>query len=164
MLECGRLDDDEFAQLVRNAPLVSMDLIIRDSGRRVLLGLRQNEPAKNHYFVPGGRVRKNEMLAVAFARILDAETGLNASFAEARLLGVYQHLYSTNRFGQEGYGTHYVVLAYELTIAGSPEIMLDSQHSGHQWIDEQTLMAGADVHEYTKAYFRRPVPEETNWK
>ena len=73
MSEDGHLGDREFAELVRNAPLVSMDLVIRDSHRRVLLCLRQHEPAKNCFFVPGGRIRKNETLAQAFERILEAE-------------------------------------------------------------------------------------------
>src|SRR5712691_12552854 len=93
------LDDQEFATIVRLAPLVSIDLIIRDSNRNVLVGVRNNEPAKNFYFVPGGRVRKDETLETAFARIVAAETGFDADFKHARFLGVYQHMYPSNRFG-----------------------------------------------------------------
>ena len=39
-------DDDEFAQIVRLAPLVSIDLIIRDAKQNALVALRRNEPAK----------------------------------------------------------------------------------------------------------------------
>ena len=38
--------DDEFAEIVRLAPLVSIDLIIRDKEQKVLVALRTNEPAK----------------------------------------------------------------------------------------------------------------------
>jgi hypothetical protein len=41
------------------APLVSIDLIIRDNADRVLLGLRNNEPAKGYFFVPGGIILKD---------------------------------------------------------------------------------------------------------
>jgi hypothetical protein len=58
------LGEDDFAFIVRNAPLVSIDLIIRDPEHRVLLGRRVNEPAKGHYFVPGGAIRKNETIQV----------------------------------------------------------------------------------------------------
>jgi GDP-mannose mannosyl hydrolase len=42
-----KIADDEFLCVVRCAPLPSLDLIVRDSDRRVLVGLRTNEPAKN---------------------------------------------------------------------------------------------------------------------
>ena len=72
-----------------------MDFVIRDSHRRVLLCLRQHEPAKNCFFVPGGRIRKNETLAQAFERILEAETGCRAAIVDAEFMGVYQHFYPT---------------------------------------------------------------------
>ena len=49
------LNKDEFAQVVRNTPLVSIDLIIRDPDRCVLVGLRTNEPAKGQMVRTGGR-------------------------------------------------------------------------------------------------------------
>src|SRR5688500_18561957 len=133
MTEDGHLTDDEFAWLVRIAPLVSMDLIVRDAERRVLVGLRRFEPAKNFYFVPGGRIRKNETLAAAFSRILQTEIGFAGDFQASQFLGVYQHLYSTNRFEHQGFGTHYVVLAYEVEAARG-EIRLDAQHAAYQWV------------------------------
>jgi GDP-mannose mannosyl hydrolase len=148
------LSDDEFSNVVRLAPLVSLDLIIRDSERKVLLGLRTNEPAKDYYFVPGGAIRKNEPIEHAFARILETETGCRADHNNARLLGVFQHFYPTNRFGDPSYGTHYVVLAYELKLDKRPTIVLDHQHSMSKWMDEAELLSAKDVHENTKAYFR----------
>ena len=147
------LDDEEFSKIVRLAPLVSIDLIIRDPDRKVLVGVRNNEPAKNFYFVPGGRVRKDETLEAAFVRILAAETGCSVDFKEARFLGVYQHMYPNNRFGHPGYGTHYVILAYELNLSRRPAIVLDAQHLVAEWMDEAELRAAPDVHPNTKAYF-----------
>ena len=67
------LNNDEFAQVVRNAPLVAIDLIIRDPEQCVLVGLRMNEPAN---LCPAVR-------ADAFVRIVKAETGLEASIGDA---------------------------------------------------------------------------------
>ena len=64
--------------VVRLAPLVAIDLIIRNGRDEVLLGLRNNEPAKGCYFVPGGMVMKNERLAEAFTRLVKSETDHNA--------------------------------------------------------------------------------------
>jgi colanic acid biosynthesis protein WcaH len=55
-------------------------------------------------------------LADAFARIAKAEIGLEASIDDAKFLGVYEHLYDSNVFGEEEFGTHYVVLAHELNL------------------------------------------------
>ena len=44
------------------ATLVSTDLIIRNARGEVLLGLRNNEPTKELFFVPGGIIRKQERL------------------------------------------------------------------------------------------------------
>jgi colanic acid biosynthesis protein WcaH len=149
-----RLDDDTFACIVRHAPLVSVDIIIRDPQRHVLVGHRVNEPAKGQYFVPGGVIRKNETIQVAFARILDAETGLRLSIDEAKFVGVFEHFYGTNRFGDEEYGTHYVTLAYEITLANRPAVKPDHQHSDMRWMSEADISQAPDVHPNAKAYFR----------
>jgi colanic acid biosynthesis protein WcaH len=147
------LTEDEFAQVVHLAPLVAIDLIIRDNEQKVLLAMRTNEPAKDFYFVPGGCIFKNETIEAAFTRILQSETGCSANFADARFLGVYQHFYSTNRFGSSNTGTHYVVLGYEVLFDQRPGIVLDNQHSNYKWMDEVELRFRNDVHKNTKAYF-----------
>ena len=147
------LSDDEFARIVRYAPLVSIDLIIRDIKGNVLLGLRTNEPAKGTFFVPGGVIRKNERIREAFTRILNAETGIKASFDEARLVGAFEHFYKTNRFGHPDYGTHYVVLAYEVSLNAQQAVVNNSQHSTLQWMSEDEICSATSVHPNTKAYF-----------
>ena len=148
------LGDDDFAFIVRNAPLVSVDLIIRDPEHRVLLGRRVNQPAKGYYFVPGGAIRKNETKQNAFARVLKAETGLHASIDGAQFIGVFEHFYDTNRFDDPAYGTHYVVLAYELNLKERPSVKLDSQHSDIRWLSSAEILSAPDVHPNAKAYFR----------
>ena len=67
------LSDSDINTVIRLAPLVSIDLIIRDAADRILLGLRNNEPAKGYFFVPGGIILKDETLADAFTRIMQKE-------------------------------------------------------------------------------------------
>jgi GDP-mannose mannosyl hydrolase len=121
-----RFDDQTFAVVVRNAPLVSIDLILRDPEGRIFVGRRNNEPAKGMFFVPGGVIRKNETLDAAFRRVLAIETGLSGERSDARLVGAYEHFYSTSRCGDPAYGTHYVVLAHEIIFDRRPEILLDN--------------------------------------
>ena len=81
------LSPADFHTVVRLAPLVSVDLIIRNPQGEILLGLRANEPAKGFYFVPGGIVLKHERLRDAFTRILKRETNCDGSLEDARHLG-----------------------------------------------------------------------------
>ena len=148
------LTANQFRTIVRYAPLVAIDLIVADSAGYVLVGLRNNEPARGVYFVPGGVIRKDERLNDAFGRILLGETGQQAPIGAAQFLGPYEHLYGTNRFNEPGYGTHYVVLAYRLQLDRRPEIKLDDQHSDIRWMSVPDLLSAPDVHENTKAYFR----------
>ena len=119
-----------------------------------MLGLRNNEPAKGFYFVPGGIVFKNETMANAFARILRGETGLEIPFSKARLLGAYEHIYPNNRLNEPGYGTHYVTLPHELQLSSRFNIRSDDQHSEFGWMTPGEVLASPLVHENTKAYFR----------
>jgi len=148
------LQPGDFERVIRLTPLVSIDLIISDPEGQVLLGLRTNEPAKGVYFVPGGRIGKMETLDSAFLRILEGETGCKAQRSDAEFLGVYEHIYNTNVFGDSAYGTHYVVLGYRLQLQERPRAILDDQHSAWKWVSPVDLLTAHDVHENTKAYFR----------
>ena len=111
-----RLDRETFLTVVRHTPLVSVDLVVRDGAGRLLVGLRNNEPAKDTWFVPGGRICKDERIAAALVRVAREELGIDLDPAAARLLGVYEHLYDTNVAETPDFGTHYVVLAHELRL------------------------------------------------
>ena len=149
------LPAEEFAQVIRLTPLVAIDLVVISQEGRVLLGRRTNEPAHGSLFVPGSRISKNECLAAAFRRITREELGKEVPLEQARLLGVYEHFYPTNRFKQPGYGTHYIVLAHELRLTLDPATLPKDQHGEYLWLLPHELLASAEVHENTKAYFRK---------
>jgi len=148
------LSHADLRTVIRLAPLVAIDLIIRNAQGEILLGLRNNEPAKGFYFVPGGMILKNERLGDAFARLLKNETNYSAKIEDARLLGAYEHFYANNRFGDRGYGTHYVVVGYALELADTAALKSDAQHSELRWWAESDLLNSGLVHDNAKAYFR----------
>ena len=51
------ISKNKFLHLIKFGPLISMDIIIINRKKEVLLGKRTNEPAKNTWFVPGGCIR-----------------------------------------------------------------------------------------------------------
>lgn len=146
----------DFATVIRSTPLVSIDFIIRRPDGAVLVGRRHNEPARDSWFVPGGRIRKNERLDAAFQRLLATETGFIAARSDATPVGVYEHLYDTNALGDPAFGTHYVVIAYELKVAQDAVPVADSQHARFCWRTPADLLGDAEVHPNTKAYFPAP--------
>ena len=146
------LSASEFAEVVRLTPLVSIDLILRNSNGDALLGVRNNEPAKGFYFVPGGRILKNERIADAFQRILLSETGALADIGQSTFKGVFEHFYETNFASRSDFGTHYVVLAYELS-QRFDDVRLDSQHSAFEWWNDERIRTSRAVHANTRAYF-----------
>lgn len=154
-----RLNDDAFLAVIAHTPLVSIDLVLTRPDGAMLLGRRLNEPARGSWFVPGGRIYKDETLEQAFKRTCLAEVGQCWSITQARLLGAYTHRYETNAFSVPGITTHYVVLAYHLEVADG---VLDAmaQHSSVRWFAPEEadpeLGPGADpeVHENVWPYFR----------
>ena len=148
-----KLPADDFQTIVRNAPLVSIDLVITDSLDCCLLGRRQNRPAKGTMFVPGGRILKNESIDSAFKRILLAETGYRINEQDEQyLLGVYEHFYDDS-FWDEKISTHYIVLAYRIKLRTRFLEKLDKQHDLLEWLSIDELLSRSDVHKNAKAYF-----------
>lgn len=149
------LSEADFMTVVRLTPLVSIDLIVTDGNRRVLVGRRRNRPAQGTWFVPGGRIAKDESLDAAFRRIVHNELGVaSVERSSSRFFGVFEHCYDDNFSGTQGFGTHYIVLAYAMSLSGAVPIGRFDQHSEYQWLHLEDLLAQNDVHENTKAYFR----------
>lgn len=148
-----RLPLEAFRTVVELTPLVSIDFVVRDQAGRLLVGHRKNRPAQGSWFVPGGRLGKNETRLEAFARLARLELGVELAIDRSRFLGVFEHIYSDNFAGDPRFGTHYVVLAYALE-ADPAEFQLPGgdQHNDYLWMPEEELLRRDDVHAYTKAY------------
>ena len=114
------LEKDEFQRVLSYTPLVSIDLVITNASGEVLLGKRNNRPAQGYWFVPGGRIQKNESLASAFARLTAEELGVKQEYTRAQLLGAFDHFYTDCVFG-ESPSTHYVALAHKVTLKETPK-------------------------------------------
>ena len=139
------------------APLVAIDLCIMSS-EGILLGKRKNAPAKDSYFVPGGRIRKNETLDSALNRIIKEETNIseNLNFSNQNLLGVYEHFYEDNFFGNKEYNTHYIVLAYLIKVIEveiKDKIISTDQHSEFLWYRKNSKINNKEIHQNTRDYF-----------
>ena len=84
---------------VPSSPVVAVGLVARDRAGRLLLVERGNPPHKGRWSLPGGRVEGGETIAVAAARELAEETGLEATVGE--IAGVVERI---------GEGFHYLIV------------------------------------------------------
>ena len=146
------LDNGTFKTIVATTPLVSIDLLVRDTQGNILLGKRVNRPAQGDWFVPGGRVLKDEPIEQAYTRLLKIELGMGKT--SGCFKGVYQHFYEDN-FSEESFTTHYVVLAYEVIFTGNIASLPVAQHNDYRWFSKMALLDNDDVHRYTKWYFQK---------
>lgn len=156
------LEKSDFKKVVLLAPLISIDLCILKKNK-LLIGQRKNSPAKNFYFVPGGRVRKNEHLDQAINRILLKELGYKFTKKKNlsdNFLGFFEHFYEDNFQDNKNFSTHYVVLAFSLNF----DYIIDAfdipeeedQHSNYIWYDlNHNNKSKLSIHEYTQYYINR---------
>ncbi|MEH6499677.1 MAG: GDP-mannose mannosyl hydrolase [Pseudoalteromonas distincta] len=146
------LTDDAFRTVIASTPLFSIDLIIRNTEGNLLLGRRTNRPAQGSWFVPGGRIMKNETLDKAFERLTLVELGLAVSRDLAVLLDLYQHFYDDSVFGDTP-DTHYVVAGYLLDLSDPSMLNLPpSQHSEFKWWSPSAMLNDVNVHSHSRDY------------
>lgn len=137
---------EDWKTIVQNVPIVSVDLVVLHDDD-VLLGKRKNKPAKGEWFVPGGRINKNESLEEAAHRIVREELGVKIEIIER--LGTYEHLYQESDVPSSN-GKHYIAtrfLAKSLTPDRNPKP--DDQHEELRVFKE--IPQG--LHRYSKQYF-----------
>ena len=144
--------------MIARAPLVAVDLVLVRDGKEVLLGLRRNRPAQGFWFVPGGRIRKNEKMADALLRVAGDELGLADALRNGalrpRLIGGFEHFYPDCFAGDCAVSTHYVVLGHRLDVpAGFDLPLVDDQHAAFRWWPIDEALGAAEVHRFTKDYF-----------
>jgi colanic acid biosynthesis protein WcaH len=126
-------DKERFIELIRALPLVSVDLVLVRDGREVLLGLRTNRPAQGSWFVPGGRILKNEKRA-------DASPGWPRGAGHrrhpraCRPFSAPLSISTTTALPATSACTHYVVLGHRIDVPAGFEIPgCDDQHEALRW-------------------------------
>lgn len=125
-----RIPAEIYKKILENVPIPCVDLVVHHKGK-VLLLLRNDEPAKGKWWLPGGRVHKNEKLKDAAFRKVREETGLNVS-VEKRI-GVYETMFGKSPFGT---GVHNVTVGFLVKVTDKKlQIRLDRTSKNFRWID-----------------------------
>jgi len=148
----------DFSAACAALPLVSIDLVLTNTQGELLLGLRNNAPARGCWFTPGGRIRKNEPQADARLRVAHDELGLPAAVMDRAIpMGSWDHFYPDSAFDPQ-VSTHYVNLPLWLALTQGEEQQLrlpqgdGEQHARWQWLALDQAAVDASVHAYVQVY------------
>lgn len=169
------LSPDDYFTAGSLTQFVSIDLVVQHQGK-TLMGLRQNKPAKDTWFVPGGKTYKGQTLLQNFATITEKEFNHRLEWREpliasptpvpysCHFLGVFEHQYDDN-FRDNSYGTHYVVITMLVDIKdadlaarlaqGAQDV---DQHRLSLWMSRERILSDPLVHKYNKYYFSPGAP------
>ncbi len=146
------LHKDLWKNIVMNMPIPAKDLLFYCDKKGLLMGRRINKPAKDYYFVPGGRVFKNENRSNAIKRIAKEEVGYLFNNDKFSSIGIYDHFYLDSIWENTEISTHYIVEAILIVIENDEiKFSLANQHSEIIWINELNIEK-VKVHEYSKQY------------
>jgi len=145
------LEKETFKTVINSAPLVSIDLLVQNSEGKYLLGYRTNKPAQEYWFVPGGRILKNENFDDAFMRLCENELGVRFERSNAELIGPFEHFYDDYVFGDD-VSTHYVVLGYKVILDVDIGNLPDKQHNSYRWFTKEEMLRDLSVHKHSRWY------------
>ena len=105
-----------------DTPQIAVGAVVVDSGN-LLMVKRGQEPAKDLWSLPGGRVMKGEYLNSAVAREVMEETGLTIEVD--RLLGIFEVVGDP----------HYVILDFMATLGGGgPDPVAGDDVADAKWV------------------------------
>jgi len=137
------IPDEEWETVVRNVPIVSVDLVV-DCPDGIMLGKRTNEPAKGQWFIPGGRIQKGESRVQAVHRVAEQELGVGVNIVES--LGAFEHVYDTSDLNEVD-TKHYLANGYVVEIV-SGEPLPNEQHDDLRVFKSAPESLHEHIHEY----------------
>lgn len=84
-----------YRKIVESMPVPCVDVVLK-SGSRVFLFKRAYEPAKNKWWLIGGRILRGETFEEAVKRKVKEEVGIDAKVL--KMIGVYEEFFVRSRF------------------------------------------------------------------
>ena len=126
------IPEQDYKKIVEQIPIVCIDAVIMNQKGQYLLIRRKNEPLLGEYWVPGGRLLKNESLHDAVLRKVSQELGIESRIIMP--LGVYEDFFDKSPLNPES-GLHTISIVF-LLMAVSDDVRLDDQSDDWGWFDQ----------------------------
>lgn len=124
------IDKDIYSMIHSLMPIACVDVVVRHEDR-ILLVKRKEEPMAGRWWIPGGRLLREETAFAAVTRLVQTETGLSVRNPR------FVHFMDL-RFGEEPFGhrlgTRTVSLVFEAH-SYTDSYKLDNNHLDALWWD-----------------------------
>lgn len=136
-----------YETILENMPIVCCDVVIRNEDtKKYLLVKRGDEPAKDQWWVVGGRLYKNEKPYKCAIRKVKEEVGIT-KIKRCEYVDIDSTVFET---GYHGIPVHSVNLIYLITVSGKPKVNLDKSCSTYDWFTIQD-MCKLNLHPYVNS-------------
>lgn len=123
---------EQYRRVLGMMPILCVDCLVVNTSGEYLLVKRKNEPLKGEYWVPGGRVHKNERLTDAVRRKMREEIGVGVEIVKC--CGFFEEFFDKSAENAEN-GVHAVSFLYLVKPCGD-RIKLDDQSSEWGWFSD----------------------------
>jgi colanic acid biosynthesis protein WcaH len=129
-----KIPKELYENILENSIIVDVDAVIHNENKALLV-YRIQEPAKNQWWIPGGRQKKLEFGEESVISKVKEETGLDVEVE--KLIGVYEERFDTTPFPNVKTGGHHLIRAYLVNpINKNQKIKLDETSEDYKWIDK----------------------------
>jgi len=136
------IEQSKYNEILKIMPITCVDVcIVKDN--KIFLAKRNNEPCKGQFYIPGGRVIKNEELKDTAHRKALEETGLDCYIL--KMINVETTIYTT---GINQIPTHNINICFKATIK-TGNIVLNSENSEYIWVTKEESKK-YDLHPYVR--------------
>ena len=125
-----RIPQDLYDQILSNMPIACVDIAIVADGA-VLLVRRKDAPAKDQWWVPGGRVIKGETMRATAIRKARDEVGIECHAGP--IIHTAETIFPD---GPGGIAVHSINSCFFMyPVSHHHTVALDPHHEAHRWVD-----------------------------
>lgn len=136
-----------YKKIIGLMPICCVDAVFK-SGNKVFLFKRAYEPAKNEWWLIGGRVLKGETLKDAVIRKVKEEAGVEVNIL--KIIGVYETFFKISRFkaNKKRISTHTISVCFVVKpIKKGFKLKLNEEYDSYKAITK----VERNLHPYIKA-------------
>ena len=121
------IPENIYKEFLKNMPIFCIDFLINYKDEFLLLK-RNEEPLKGIYWLPGGRLKKNETLDKFSHRVQSRE--IRIYFKNYSIIGFSNFLFKESINSR---ATHTPTLLFEITVQNKFTPNIDKTHSEYRW-------------------------------
>jgi colanic acid biosynthesis protein WcaH len=119
-----------YKKIMESIPIVCIDVIIMNEKNEYLLVKRKNNPLKNKFWMVGGRLYKNEMLADGIKRKVNEEIGVKK--CSIKYVGFFEEFFNKTEQNINS-NFHAISFVYKALINSKTKIKIDNQSIEYKW-------------------------------